>query len=180
LLRSKTCSSVVQKISGRIFRQKCGNSPDLSKGVSQNGIPEFDSWVVSHLVRSLLLGWSATRESAQLRGFFLPSVSKAPGFGRTQIRLDEKAVGALSARYQAPPAVAANAVRTAALAGGGETEIGEARLRRILCAYAAYYNQARTHLALQKDAPLRRAVQRSGAIVATPILAGLHHQYVRI
>jgi hypothetical protein len=29
---------------------------------------------------------------------------------------------------------------------------GEAHLRRILSAYAAYYNQARTHLALQKDA----------------------------
>jgi transposase InsO family protein len=57
---------------------------------------------------------------------------------------------------------------------------GEAQLRRILSAYAAYYNQARTHLALQKDAPLHRAVQRSGAIVAIPILAGLHHQYVRI
>ena len=37
-----------------------------------------------------------------------------------------------------------------------------------------------THLALQKDAPLHRAVQRSGVIVAIPILAGLHHQYVRI
>ena len=57
---------------------------------------------------------------------------------------------------------------------------GEMHLRRILSAYAAYYNQARTHLALQKDAPLHRAVQRSGAIVAIPILAGLHHQYVRI
>ena len=57
---------------------------------------------------------------------------------------------------------------------------GEAHLRRILSAYAAYYNQARTHLALQKDAPSHRAVQRSGAIVAIPILAGLHHQYVRI
>jgi transposase InsO family protein len=56
----------------------------------------------------------------------------------------------------------------------------EAHLRRILSAYATYYNQARTHLALQKDAPLHRAVQRSGAIVAIPILAGLHHQYVRI
>src|SRR5262249_31010023 len=33
---------------------------------------------------------------------------------------------------------------------------------------------------LQKDAPLHRAVQRSGVIVAIPILAGLHHQYVRI
>jgi transposase InsO family protein len=57
---------------------------------------------------------------------------------------------------------------------------GEVHLRRILCAYAAYYNQARTHLALQEDAPFHRAVQRSGAIVAMPILAGLHHQYVRI
>ena len=33
----------------------------------------------------------------------------------------------------------------------------EAHLRRILCAYATYYNQARPHLALQKDTPLRRA-----------------------
>jgi transposase InsO family protein len=57
---------------------------------------------------------------------------------------------------------------------------GEMHLRRILSAYAAHYNQARTHLALQKDAPLHRAVQRSGDIVAIPILAGLHHQYVRI
>ena len=56
----------------------------------------------------------------------------------------------------------------------------EMHLRRTLFAYAAYYNQARTHLALQKDAPLHRAVQRSGAIVALPILAGLHHQYVRM
>ena len=54
------------------------------------------------------------------------------------------------------------------------------RLLRVLSAYAAYYNQARTHLALQKDAPLHRAVQRPGVIVAIPILAGLHHQYVRI
>ena len=57
---------------------------------------------------------------------------------------------------------------------------GEAHLRRVLSAYAAYYNQSRTHLALQKDAPLERAVQRVGDIVATPIPAGLHHRYVRI
>jgi hypothetical protein len=46
--------------------------------------------------------------------------------------------------------------------------------------YAAYYNEVRTHLALGKDAPLGRAVQRTGAIVAIPILSGLHHHYVRI
>ena len=57
---------------------------------------------------------------------------------------------------------------------------GEAHLRRILSAYATYYNQARTHMALQKDAPLHRAVQRNGSIVAMPVLSGLHHRYARI
>jgi transposase InsO family protein len=57
---------------------------------------------------------------------------------------------------------------------------GEAHLRKILCAYAAYYNQARTHLALQKNAPIKRPVQRFGRIIAIPVLAGLHHQYARM
>ena len=57
---------------------------------------------------------------------------------------------------------------------------GEAHLRRILSAYAAYYNQTRTHLALDKDAPLQRTVQRFGRVAVIPVLAGLHHQYVRI
>lgn len=57
---------------------------------------------------------------------------------------------------------------------------GEPHLRQVLSLYAAYYNQMRTHLALGKDAPLGRAVERSGVIVAIPILSGLHHQYVRI
>ena len=57
---------------------------------------------------------------------------------------------------------------------------GEQHLRRVLASYAAYYNQARTHLALGKDAPLRRAIQRYGPIVGIPVLSGLHDQYVRI
>ena len=57
---------------------------------------------------------------------------------------------------------------------------GEAHLRRILSAYATYYNQARTHIALQKDAPLHRAIQRNGTIIAMPVLSGLHHRYGRI
>ena len=57
---------------------------------------------------------------------------------------------------------------------------GEAHLRQILSSYTAYYNEVRTHLALNKDTPLGRAVQRSGVIVAIPILSGLHHHYVRI
>ena len=58
--------------------------------------------------------------------------------------------------------------------------IGAQHLRQVLASYASYYNQARTHLALQKDAPLRRIVQRSGRIASIPILSGLHHKYVRI
>jgi integrase-like protein len=57
---------------------------------------------------------------------------------------------------------------------------GEGHLRRILSAYAAYYNQTRTHLALDKDAPLQRMVQRLGRVAVIPVLAGLRHQYVRI
>jgi transposase InsO family protein len=57
---------------------------------------------------------------------------------------------------------------------------GEQHLRRVLALYAQYYNQTRTHLALNKDAPLGRAVQCSGPIIATPILFGLHHHYERI
>ena len=57
---------------------------------------------------------------------------------------------------------------------------GEAHLRKILTLYASYYNQSRTHRSLLKDAPVGRAVQRYRAIVAIPVLSGLHHRYVRI
>jgi Integrase core domain len=57
---------------------------------------------------------------------------------------------------------------------------GEAHLRRILASYAAYYNEVRTHLALDKDSPGRRPIQRLGQLVAQPILGGLHHQYCRM
>ena len=46
-------------------------------------------------------------------------------------------------------------------------------------ARTADYNEMRTHLGLSKDAPLPRAVQRSGAVVTVPILSGLHHHYAR-
>jgi hypothetical protein len=46
--------------------------------------------------------------------------------------------------------------------------------------YAVYYNQSRTHLALNKDCPLERPIQRFGSVVAIPVLAGLHHQYARM
>lgn len=43
-----------------------------------------------------------------------------------------------------------------------------------------YYNGARTHLSLNKDAPMPRAVQAVERILPEQILGGLHHQYVRI
>ena len=59
--------------------------------------------------------------------------------------------------------------------------VGEGHLRRVLRAYASYYNGVRTHRSLNKDAPVHRPTQRIG-ILAVPslILGGLHHQYVRI
>jgi transposase InsO family protein len=58
--------------------------------------------------------------------------------------------------------------------------LGEAHLRRILKSYARYYNETRTHLALDKDAPLSRTVKRAGRILCRPVLGGLHHEYIRI
>jgi transposase InsO family protein len=57
---------------------------------------------------------------------------------------------------------------------------GEAHLRRILRAYARYYNDIRTHQSLDNDAPVPRPVQRIGSIDSHAILGGVHHHYVRV
>jgi transposase InsO family protein len=57
---------------------------------------------------------------------------------------------------------------------------GERHLRHLLRTYATYYNQSRTHLSLNKDSPVSRAVETVGRILPVPILGGLHHRYVRI
>ncbi|HEY0802022.1 MAG TPA: integrase core domain-containing protein [Steroidobacteraceae bacterium] len=57
---------------------------------------------------------------------------------------------------------------------------GETHLRWILRSYARYYNEARTHLSLNKDAPRSRAAETAGRIICHPILGGPHHQYARI
>ena len=56
---------------------------------------------------------------------------------------------------------------------------GERHLRHLLKSYQSYYNEARTHLSLQKDAPISRAVEAYGRPLAIPVLGGLHHRYVR-
>ncbi len=58
--------------------------------------------------------------------------------------------------------------------------LGERHVRDLLTNYQAYYNGARTHLALAKDAPFRRPPQTVGRIASIPWLGGLHRQYTRM
>jgi putative transposase len=60
--------------------------------------------------------------------------------------------------------------------------LNERQVCRILSDYARYYNRARTHLALEKDAPERRRVQgrELGRVIAFPEVRGLHHRYERV
>jgi putative transposase len=59
--------------------------------------------------------------------------------------------------------------------------LGERHLYRVLTRYLAYYHQARTHLALDKDAPDFRTIEprTAGKILQLPEVGGLHHRYVR-
>src|SRR5262249_50808558 len=59
--------------------------------------------------------------------------------------------------------------------------INERHLHRILLSYTSYYNESRTHTALDHDSPIPRAVEPPGAgkIVALPQVGGLHHRYMR-
>ena len=58
--------------------------------------------------------------------------------------------------------------------------LGERHLWHILRSYMTHYNEVRTHLSLNKDAPIPREVLAAGRIVATPHLGGLHLQFIRI
>jgi transposase InsO family protein len=50
--------------------------------------------------------------------------------------------------------------------------LGERHLCQLLKSYQRYYNEARTHLSLSKDAPVSRGVQAVGRILCLPILGG--------
>ena|SRR5882724_6460573 len=57
----------------------------------------------------------------------------------------------------------------------------EAGLRRILKDYFEYYESCRTHLSLEKDAPISRLVEPPslGSVTQIPKVGGLHHLYTR-
>jgi transposase InsO family protein len=50
--------------------------------------------------------------------------------------------------------------------------LGERHLRHLLLSHMTYYNEARTHLSWNKDAPVSREVQGAGSIFAKPHLGG--------
>jgi hypothetical protein len=60
--------------------------------------------------------------------------------------------------------------------------INERHLHRILTGYFRYYHRARTHLALDKDAPDLRPIAppATGKILQIPEVGGLHHRYIRL
>lgn len=59
--------------------------------------------------------------------------------------------------------------------------LNERHLRRILRDYFQYYDEARTHLSLGRNAPILREVEppSKGRLVAVPQVGGLHHRYRR-
>jgi putative transposase len=57
----------------------------------------------------------------------------------------------------------------------------EAGVRKLMTRYCSYYERSRTHLSLNKDAPIPRTIMPpgKGEIVAIPEVGGLHHRYER-
>ena len=43
--------------------------------------------------------------------------------------------------------------------------------------YAGYYNEARTHLALRKETPVSRSIERHGRIIAEPVVIIATHEF---
>jgi len=59
--------------------------------------------------------------------------------------------------------------------------MNEHHLKRNLKNYFEYYHQDRTHLGLEKDTPVVRAIQskpKAGKLIALPRVGGLHHRYI--
>ncbi len=59
--------------------------------------------------------------------------------------------------------------------------LNERHLRRILSSYFVYYHESRTHLSLNRNAPVPRRVEYppEGKVIAIPHVGGLHHRYSR-
>ena len=109
---------------GMKMHGRSGSKVHLNRVVEQNSVPVL--WTCNEV---------ACIDPAVLRRMTLTVEIKTPNrsvrariwrrvLAETSVDLDDRTVRRLSSHYEAPPAVAANAARAAALAGGGEREIG--------------------------------------------------------
>jgi transposase InsO family protein len=57
--------------------------------------------------------------------------------------------------------------------------VDERHLRTILVEYVHYYNTERPHRTLRLETPRPASRSPTGAVVARPVLGGLHHAYAR-
>ena len=74
---SRMRSLQLQKSPTPDFEEKCGNSPDISKGISQTGMWEFDPSEVSQPVRQPKIDYTQIAESLQNTGF-LALLARSP------------------------------------------------------------------------------------------------------
>jgi hypothetical protein len=68
---SRMRSLQLQKSPTPDFEEKCGNSPDISKGISQTGMWEFDPSEVSHAFSFSENFLSLIRKARQMRAFLI-------------------------------------------------------------------------------------------------------------
>lgn len=59
--------------------------------------------------------------------------------------------------------------------------LNERHLKMVLQEYVEYYHRHRTHLSLERDCPVSRAVESAdeGKVIELPMVGGLHHRYTR-
>ena len=80
------------------------------------------------------------------------------------------------------PAALAQTDQSFSIAGKeGLIVLNDRHLHRVLSDYVTYYKESRTHLGLEKECPVPRAVEppEIGPIKKAPVLGGLHHRYFR-
>ena len=58
--------------------------------------------------------------------------------------------------------------------------LNERHLCPVVAEHVAYYHESRTHLGLEKECPVPRAVEppELGTIRKSQVLGGLHHRYI--
>ncbi len=113
-------------ILGTRVRDRAGSKVHVNRMLEQNPVPVI--WTCNDVelidpavLRRMTLAIEIKTPNQQIRASIWRRV-----LAKTSLELDGQAVQRLSNRYEAPPAVAVNAVRVAALAGGGEREIEQA------------------------------------------------------